>query len=106
MMRARSRHHRELLVRIGQQLKEVDEIIEASDTVELAAHDDGWDFNLGRVDHRQVSTHVDIGAVGDRAVECDDRVGERVDDSDVSRPWMVTREDGVDKGTVDRATVL
>jgi hypothetical protein len=54
------RHHRKLFVRIGQQLEEFDQIVEASNAVELAAHDNGRHFNLGRIDHRQVCTHIDV----------------------------------------------
>src|SRR5262245_14778612 len=35
-----ARHHGELLVGVGQQLEELDEVVEAGDTDVLAAHDD------------------------------------------------------------------
>ena len=37
--------------------------------------------DLRRVDDRQLRAHVDVGAVGHRVVERQDRVGERVDDA-------------------------
>src|SRR6186713_1774544 len=37
-----SRHHGELLVGIGQALEELDQVVEACNAVELAAHDQRW----------------------------------------------------------------
>src|SRR5215468_10746247 len=57
-----ARHDGELFIRIGQQLEELDEIVDASDTIPLAPHDNGSGLDPGRVYHRQVCAHVDIGA--------------------------------------------
>ena len=95
-------HHRELLVGVGQRFEEVQQVVEAGDAVVFAAHDDGRHHDLRRVDHRQVVAHVDVGAVRDRIVECQDMIGERFDDVVVCGAGMVTLEDRADELAVDR----
>src|ERR1700730_11086992 len=55
---------RELLVRIGQPLEELDQVVETGDPVVLAAQNDGGYGDLLWIDDRQVPAHVDVRAVG------------------------------------------
>ena len=101
-----ARHDGELLVRIGQQFEERDQVLEAGDAVVFAAHDDRRGRDLLRIDQRQPRAHVDVGAVRHRVVEREDRVGERFDRHVVGGAGVVAREDAVDERSVDRPAVL
>ena len=61
--------------------------------------------DLQRVDHRQARAHVDVGAVGHRVVERQDRVGERFDRGRVGAIGMVALEDRAHECAVDRAAL-
>src|SRR5439155_24851957 len=58
----------EVLVGVGQQLEELDQVVQAGDAVVLAAGDQHRSRDLARVDQRQVHAHVEVGAVRDRVV--------------------------------------
>jgi hypothetical protein len=47
-------HHRELLVGVGQAGEKLDQVLEACDAVELAAHDDRRHGDFRRVDEREL----------------------------------------------------
>src|SRR5258706_448980 len=53
-------HYGELLVRIGQPLEELDQIVDPGDAVPLTPHDEGGRADFRRIDDRQVRTHVHI----------------------------------------------
>ena len=98
-------HHAEGLVRTGQQREEFDQVVETGDAVEFAAHDDGGGLDFFRIDHRQLRTHVDIGAGRHRVVELEHAVGENFDDLVFGAARMVAREHAQHEGTVERASV-
>src|SRR5262245_43850576 len=101
-----ARHHRELLVRVGQLLEELHQVGEARDAVVLAAHDQRRHRDLRGIADRQVRAHVDIGAGRHRIVEREDGVGERLDHRVVGGAGMVALEDRAHELAVDRAPVL
>src|SRR6476619_6344121 len=61
LLEARMRYageHRELLVRVGQPLEELDQVVERGDAVVLPAQHEGGHRDRRRVDDRQLRAHV------------------------------------------------
>ncbi|MCD6041811.1 MAG: hypothetical protein K0R40_1414 [Burkholderiales bacterium] len=101
-----ARHDGELLVRVGQPAEERQQVVEAGDAVEFAAHHEGRHADPGRVDDGKLRAHVDVGSGGHRVVEREDRIGECLDRRVVGGAGMVAGKDAAHEGAVDRAAVL
>src|SRR5262244_3810968 len=101
-----SRHHRELLVRVWQQLEKLHKVRKARDAVVFAAHDQGWHANFRGIANRQIAAHIDIGAGRHRVVERQDRVGKSFDDGVVGSAGMVALEDRAHEFAVNWAPLV
>src|SRR5262249_15222384 len=101
-----ARHHRELLVGVGQPLEELYEVGKARDAIVFAAHDEGRHRDLRGIADRQIGAHVDIRAGRHRVVELEDGVGKRLDDDVVGGAGMVALEDRAHEFAVNRTPVL
>ena len=99
-------HHIELLVCVGQQFVEIDQVIKPCDAVVLTAQNNGGHCDFERIDNRQFGTHVDISACGHGIIQSQNGIGKSTDGGLVGCAWMIAVKNAVHKRTINGAAIF
>src|SRR5205807_91794 len=84
----------------------IEAILVGGDAVIFAARNENRRMNLLRIDNRQVSSHIEVGAGGNAVAEAQLRIRQRISHGGFGSSALITGKNAVDHGPVARAPVM